>query len=118
MIPFFSLLCQHNLAMCYSTEMRTWVDMAGYLPFFATFKVIRHEVAVLGALSSVPTMEHAPDSLQLFFPVDTEDRSHDSGVFEFFFTTDFLTVKPGRAASRSADAATCPVAVLVVILNV
>lgn len=102
----------------YLTVTFSWVDMAGYLPFFATFRVIRHEVAVLGALSSVPTMEHAPDSLQLFFPVDTEDRSHDNGVFEFFFTTDFLTVKPGRAASRSADAATCPVAVFVVILNV
>ena len=91
---------------CYLTVTRSLVDMAGYLPFFATFRVTTHEAAALGAFSFVPTMEHGPDSLQLFFPVDTDDKSHDSGVIEFFFTTDFFTVKPGRALSCKPAAAT------------
>jgi len=104
--------------MTYSTAMRTVVDIAGYLPFFATLSVTTQVVEDLGALSLVPTIEHRPDSLQVFFPVDTDDTSHVSGVLDFLFTIDFFTVNPGRAAiSRAADA-TCPVAVLVVIANV
>jgi hypothetical protein len=80
--------------------------MAGYLPFFATFKVTTHEAADLGAFSFVPTMEHGPDSLQVFFPVETDDMSQVSGEFEFFFTVDFFTVKPGRAVNCNAVVAT------------
>jgi len=92
--------------------------MAGYLPLFATFSVTTHEAAALGALSFVPTMEQGPDSLQVFFPVDIDDKSHDKGVLEFFLTVDFFTVKPGRAVSCNADVATWPVAVVVLIANV
>ena len=79
--------------------MRTVVDIAGNLPFFATFSVTTHEAEALGALSFVPTIEHGPDSLHVLLPVDMDETSHDSGVFEFFFTTDFFTVKPGRATN-------------------
>ena len=85
--------------MCYSTETRTLVDMAGYLPFFATFRVTTHEAEAFGDFNLVPTMEHGPVSLHVFFPVDNDEISHDKGVVEAFFTVDFLTVKPGRAAS-------------------
>ena len=54
----------------------------------------------------MPTMEQGPDSLQVFFPVDIDDKSHDKGVLEFFLTVDFFTVKPGRAVSCNADVAT------------
>jgi len=83
--------------MCYSTATRNLVDIAGYLPFFATFSVTTHEAEALGALSFVPTIEHGPDSLHVLVPVDMDEMSHDSGVFEIFLTTDFFTVKPGRA---------------------
>ena len=83
---------------CYLTVTRSLVDMAGYLPFFATFRVTTHEAAALGAFSFVPTMEHGPDSPHFFTPVEIDETSHDSGVIEFFFTTVFFTVKPGRAA--------------------
>ena len=85
--------------MCYSTETRTLVDMAGYLPFFATFRVTTHEAEALGAFSLVPIIEHGPDSLQVFLPVDNDETSQVSEVFEFLFTVDILTVNPGRAAS-------------------
>ena len=104
--------------MTYSTATRNLVDIAGYLPFFATFRVTTHEAEALGALSFAPTMEQGPDSLHVFFPVDIDETSHDSGVLEFFFTTDFFTVKPGRARNCRPAAATWPVAVLVVIVNV
>ena len=77
--------------------MRSLVDIAGYLPFFATFSVTTQEAAAFGAFSFVPIMEQRPDSLHVFFPVDMDETSHESGVFEFFCTTDFFTVKPGRA---------------------
>ena len=35
-------------------------------------------------------------SLQVFFPDEIDETSQTSEVFEFFFTTDFFTVKPGR----------------------
>ena len=104
--------------MCYSTATRSLVDMAGYLPFFATFRVTTHEAEALGALSFVPTMEQGPDSLHVFFPVEMDETSHDSGVCEFLLTSDFCTVKPGRATNCKPAAATWPVAVLVVIANV
>jgi hypothetical protein len=80
--------------------------MAGYLPFFATFRVTTHEAEALGAFSFVPTTEHGPDSLQVFFPVDNDEMSQVSVVFEFLFTVDFFTVKPGRAVSCNAAVAT------------
>ena len=89
--------------------------MAGNFPFFATFRVTTQDAEALGAFSLVPTIEHGPDSLQVFFPVDNDETSHVSGVVELFLTIDFLTVKPGRASSRSVAAATCPVAVFVVM---
>ena len=92
--------------------------MAGYLPFFATFRVTTHEAEALGALSFVPTMEQGPDSLHVFFPVEMDETSHDSGVCEFLLTSDFCTVKPGRATNCKPAAATWPVAVFVVIANV
>jgi hypothetical protein len=67
--------------------------------------VITQDAAALGAFNLVPTMEHGPDSLQVFFPVDTDDMSQVSVVFEFFFTVDFFTVKPGRAVSCNAAVA-------------
>ena len=75
------------------------VDMAGYLPFFATLRVTTQEAEAFGAFNLVPTTTHGPDSLHVFFPVDNDEISHDKGVVEAFFTIDFLTVKPGRAAS-------------------
>lgn len=92
--------------------------MAGYLPFFATFSVTTHEAEALGALSFVPTIEQGPDSLHVFFPVDMDETSRDSAVFEFFFTTEFSTVKPGVAMNCKGATPTCPVAVFVVIANV
>ena len=84
--------------MCYSTAMRIRVDIAGYFFVFATFSTTTHEVDLFGAFSFVPTMEHRPDSPHFFTPVEIDETSHDSGVIEFFFTTVFFTVKPGRAA--------------------
>ena len=72
--------------------------MAGNFPFFATFRVTMQDAEVFGAFSLDPTIEHGPDSLQVFFPVDNDETSHVSGVVEPFLTIDFLTVKPGRAA--------------------
>ena len=83
----------------YLTAIRNLVDMAGYLPFFATLRVTTQEAEAFGAFNLVPTMEHGPDSLQVFAPFDKEESNHDKGVVEPFFTIDFLTVKPGRAAS-------------------
>lgn len=85
--------------MCYSTEMRTLVDIAGYLPFLATFSVTRHVAGAFGATNFAPTMEHGPDSLHVFLPVDSDETSHVSAVFDFLLTVVFLTVKPGRAAN-------------------
>ena len=73
--------------------------MAGNFPFFATFSVTTHEADALGAFSLVPRIEHGPDSLQVFLPVDNDETSQVSEVFEFLFTVDILTVNPGRAAS-------------------
>ena len=73
--------------------------MAGYLPFFATFRVTTQEAEAFGAFNLVPEIEHGPVSLHVFFPVDNEEISHDRGVVDLFFTIDFFTVKPGRAAS-------------------
>ena len=55
-----------------------------------------HEAAALGAFSFVPTIEHGPVSLQVFFPVDNDEISHDNEDVDPFFTTDFFTVNPGR----------------------
>ena len=90
----------------YLTDNFSLVDIAGYFPFFATFRVTVHEAEALGATNFDPTMEHGPDSLQVFFPVDTEERSPVRVVFELFFTDDFFTVKPGRAINFKAAAAT------------
>ena len=73
--------------------------MAGNFPFFATFSVTTHEADALGAFSLVPIIEHGPDSLHVFLPVDNDETSQVSEVFEFLFTVDILTVNPGRAAS-------------------
>lgn len=78
--------------------MRIRVDIAGYFFVFATFSTTTHEVDLFGAFSFVPTMEHGPDSPHFFAPVEIDETSHDSGVIEFFLTTDFFTVKPGRTA--------------------
>lgn len=98
--------------------MRTVVDIAGNLPFFATFSVTTHEAEALGALSFVPSIEHGPDSLHVLLPVDNDDTRRDNKVREFFFTVELFTVNPGRAANCKAAAATWPVAVRVVIANV
>ncbi len=73
------------------------MDIAGYFLVFATFRTTTHEVDPLGAFSFVPTMEHGPDSPHFFAPVEIDETSHDKEVFEPLFTTDFFTVKPGRA---------------------
>ena len=83
----------------YLTVTLNLVDMAGYLPFFATLSVTTHEAEAFGAFSLVPTRAHGPVSLHVFAPVDNDESNHDKGVEEPFFTVDFLTVKPGRAAS-------------------
>lgn len=84
--------------MCYSTAIRTRVDIAGYFFVFATFSTTTHEVVPFGVFSFVPTMEHGPDSPHFFAPVEIDETSHDKEVIDPFFTTDFFTVKPGRAA--------------------
>jgi hypothetical protein len=98
--------------ICYSfylTATRSLVDIAGYLPFFATFKVTTHEAAALGAFSFVPTMKHGPVSFHVFLPFDTLVRRRDKRVDDFFATVDFFTVKPGRALNERGFVATCPV---------
>jgi hypothetical protein len=42
-------------------------------------------------------MVHAPDSLQVFFPLEIVVRIEPSGVRDPRATTDLFTVKPGRA---------------------
>ena len=111
-------LCQHNVARSYSTETSSLVDITGNFPFFATFSVTTHEADALGAFSLVPIIDHGPDSLHVFFPDEIDEISHDNGMFEFFLTTDFFTVKPGRAINFKGTAATWPVAVLEEIVNV
>jgi hypothetical protein len=70
-----------------------------------------HEAAALGATNFDPTIKQGPDSLQVFFPVDIEERSPVRVVFELFFTDDFFTVKPGRAADSSVVAIPVPYAI-------
>jgi hypothetical protein len=70
--------------------------MAGYFPFFATFRVTTQEAEAFGAFNLVPEIEHGPVSLHVFFPVDKEEISHDNEDFDPFFTCDFFTVNPGR----------------------
>ena len=98
----YQMLCH----LFYLTVTLSLVDIAGYFTFFATFRVMTHEAAALGAFSFVPTIEHGPVSLQVFFPVDIEEINHDKGEFDPFFTSDFFTVNPGRAVSCNSAVAT------------
>jgi hypothetical protein len=89
--------------------MVTRVDIAGYFLVFATLRERRHVVFLLGATSFPRTIEHDPDSFQVFLPVDTLVRRRDKDVDDFFATSLFLMVKPGRAESDKDVSATCPV---------
>jgi hypothetical protein len=89
--------------------MVTRVDIAGYFLVFATLRERRHVVFLFGATSFPRTIEHDPDSFQVFLPVDTLVRRRDKSVRDFFDTSVFTTVKPGRAESDKDVAATCPV---------
>lgn len=75
----------------------TFVDIAGYFDVFATFSVTTHLVALETATNRPDEMEHGPDSDHVFFPVEIDFTNHVNGVFDFFATTVFRTVKPGRA---------------------
>ena len=90
----------------YLTVTLNLVDMAGYLPFFATLRVTTQEADAFGAFNLVPTMAHGPVSVHVFFPVDIEEINHDKGEFDPFFTSDFFTVNPGRAVSCNSAVAT------------
>ena len=79
----------------YFTVIVTFVDIAGYFDVFATFSVTTHFVALDGATKRPETMEHDPDSDQVFFPVEIDFTNHVNGVFDFFATTVFRTVNPG-----------------------
>jgi hypothetical protein len=72
----------------YFTAIVTFVDIAGYFDVFATFSVKTHFVALEIATRRPDEMEHGPDSDQVLFPVE--------GVLDFFATTVFSTVNPGR----------------------
>jgi hypothetical protein len=74
----------------------TFVDIAGYFDVFATFSVTTHLVALEIATNRPDEMEHGPDSDHVFFPVEIDFTNHVNGVFDFFATTVFRTVKPGR----------------------
>ena len=70
--------------------------MAGNFAVFATFSRTTHEPEAEGAFSLVPTIEHGPVSLHVFFPVDNDEISQDNEEVDLFFTSDFFTVNPGR----------------------
>jgi hypothetical protein len=89
--------------------MVTRVDIAGYFLVFATLRERRHVVFLFGATSFPRTIAHGPDSFQVFLPVDTLVRRRDKDVDDFFATSLFLMVNPGRAESDKDVSATCPV---------
>ena len=97
--------------------MMTRVLIAGYLLVFATLRDKLQLVVLLGTTSRPRTIEHTPASFHVFLPGETLARRRDKSVDDFFATTVFFTVKPGRAESDKDVSATCPVEVLVVILN-
>ncbi len=74
----------------------TFVDIAGYFDVFATFSVTTHFVAFEIATRRPDEMEHGPDSDQVLFPVEIDFTNHVKGVLDFFATTVFSTVNPGR----------------------
>lgn len=77
----------------------TFVDIAGYFDVFAIFNVSTHFPALIGATKREEDMEHGPDSDHIFFPLEIVFTKNDKGVFDFFATVDFKTVKPGRATT-------------------
>ena len=79
----------------YFTVIVTFVDIAGYFFVFATFSVTTHFVFLLGATSRPDVIAHGPDSDHVFFPVEIDFTNHVNGVFDFFATTVFSTLKPG-----------------------
>jgi hypothetical protein len=97
--------------------MVTRVDIAGYFLVFATLRERRHVIFLFGATSFPRTIEHDPDSFQVFLPVDTLVRRRDKSVDDFFATSLFLMVKPGRAESDKDFAEIRPVTLLVVIVK-
>ena len=71
--------------------------MAGYLVVLATLSVITQVLFFVGATSRDDFIEHGPDSDQVFLPVETLRTKRVRSVFDFFATTVFKTVNPGRA---------------------
>ena len=89
--------------------MVTRVDIAGNLLDFATVRRTTHLVWVLGATNRPREIRHDPASFQVFLPGDTLVNNRDNSVDDFFATSLFLMVNPGRAESDKDVSATCPV---------
>ena len=89
--------------------MVTRVDIAGNLLDFATVRRITHLVWVLGATNRPREIRHDPASFHVFLPGDTLVNNRDNSVDDFFATSLFLMVNPGRAESDKDVSATCPV---------
>jgi hypothetical protein len=83
--------------------------MAGCFAVRATRKVTTHLVFLRGATSRPDTMLHVPVSLQVFLPVEIVVKSAPKVVRDRNATTDFFTVKPGRAFCTNVLADTFPV---------
>lgn len=77
-----------------------------------------HVVLRFGATKRPDEMEHGPDSRQVFFPLDGVERNEVSVVRLPRFTTDRLTVNPGRATTLADAADTKPVLDLTEMENV
>ncbi len=72
------------------------VVILGYEPDLATVSFTTQEVARRGATKRPEEMEHAPDSDQVFFPLDAVVNKEVNDVFEPLETADLFTTKPGR----------------------
>lgn len=91
--------------------------MAGYPPLLATFSVTLHVAFLAGATNSPETIEHNPDSLQVFLPFDSALTIFDNVVRDFLFTVVAFTVKPGRAFNTE-DGEILPEGAIVITVNV
>ena len=76
----------------------TLVDIAGYFFILATFSLITHVPFFDGATSRDALIEQGPDSVHVFFPVETVRIKVLRRVCDFLVTDVFSTMNPGRAA--------------------
>lgn len=77
--------------------MATTVDIAGNFPDLATRNLSLQVAFIRGATNFPAEIEHAPVSLHVFRPGDTDLTIDERVVRERRLTDVFITVKPGRA---------------------